>query len=84
MLQKLKDINIPMKCACIGGGISLKVNHTQEELNEFLKKMDFRYNNGYGSQELYGTVWLVDGTWLSRRVSYEVYNECEWWEHKGT
>jgi hypothetical protein len=39
--------------------------------------LDFEYDNGYGGQELYGTVWLVDETWLSRGE----YDGSEWWEH---
>ena len=31
-----------------------------------------------GLQELYGTVWLADGSWLTRRE----HDGCEWWEHR--
>ncbi len=34
------------------------------------------YDNGYGRQELYGNVWLKDGTWLAR---FE-YDGAESWE----
>lgn len=56
----------------------LKVNHTEEELNSFLNSLDFNYDNGYGGQELFGTVWMNDGTWLERGE----YDGSEWWEHK--
>ena len=35
------------------------------------------YESGFGSQELFGTVWLSDGTWLSRGE----YDGSEWWDH---
>lgn len=56
----------------------LKVNHTEEELESFLESLDFEYDAGFGSQELFGTVWLEDGTWLTRAE----YDGSEWWEYR--
>ena len=56
---------------------TFKLNHSEEDYNEFLNSLDFTYDDGYGCQELYGTVWLEDGTWLSRGE----YDGSEWWEH---
>lgn len=56
---------------------TLKVNHTNEELKLFLKSLSFKYNNGFGGQELYGTIWLKDGTWCTR----DEYDGSEWWKH---
>lgn len=47
-------------------------------LDEVLPKLDFKYDNGYGSQELEGTVWYSDGTWSERGE----YDGSEWWEHR--
>jgi hypothetical protein len=74
-----------MKCATItysgyrieDQNFNLKVNHTEEELNVFLTSLDFDYDSGYGTQELFGTVWFEDGTWLSRAE----YDGLEWWVH---
>jgi len=55
----------------------LKVNHTEEELESFLKSLDFEYNAGFGSQELFGTVWLEDGAWCTRGEYYG----SEWWKY---
>jgi hypothetical protein len=55
---------------------NLKVNHTPEDYANFLNKLDFEYDAGYGSQNLDGIVWLEDGTWLSRGE----YDGSEWWE----
>lgn len=52
--------------------IILKLGHTKEEAEAFYNQLNFRYNNGYGTQELYGTVWLTYGVWLSR------------WEYDGS
>jgi hypothetical protein len=54
----------------------LKVNHSNEEYNAFLDSLNFKYHNGYGGQELYGTIWLEDNTWLTRGE----YDGSEWWE----
>ena len=55
----------------------LKLSHSEQEFNDFLKLLDFEYDSGYGGQELYGTVWLEDGTWCTRGE----YDGSEWWEH---
>lgn len=54
---------------------SLMVNHTDAALEEFYDSLDFEYDGSYGGQELYGIVWLEDGSWLSRYV----YDGSEWW-----
>jgi len=54
----------------------LKCKYTEEEYNSFLESLDFTYDNGYGSQELYGTIWFEGGHWAKRRE----YDGSEWWE----
>ncbi len=56
---------------------TLYPNHTPEEFEDFKDFMNFEYDNGYGAQELYGTIWLKDGTWCTRGE----YDGSEWWEH---
>lgn len=58
--------------------IVLKENHSTDELNEFLNKLDFNYDNDYGSQEVYGYVVFNDGNWLERQE----YDGSEWWEYQ--
>ena len=55
----------------------LKINHTEEEFQSFLNSLNFDYDSGYGCQELFGTVWLEDGTWCTRGE----YDGREWWIH---
>ena len=56
--------------------ISLKANHTEEELQEFLNSLDFGYDSGYGGQELFGTVWFKNPEiWAVR----DEYDGSEWW-----
>ncbi len=58
--------------------IGLKEGYSKEEYEEFLNRLDFEYDNGYGGQELYGTIWLMkEHTWLSRGE----YDGSEWWEY---
>lgn len=56
--------------------INLKVGYTKEDYEEFLSKLDFTYNNGYGLQMLFGTIWIYGSIWLSRGG----YDGSEWWE----
>ena len=58
--------------------IELKENSSEEDLLKFLNDLDFEYDSGYGQQELHGTVWLTDGSWLSR----EECDGSEWWQHR--
>ena len=46
-------------------------------MNSFLESLDYTYDAGYGGQELFGTIWLKDGSWYSRGE----YDGAEWWEH---
>ena len=81
LLDKLKQQQLSIVCAEITYeddygdsrvAIRLPLAHTEEELEQFFKQLDFRYSNGFGTQYLYGTVWLTYGTWLSR------------WEYDGS
>lgn len=55
----------------------LKRGYSEEQLEYFLECLNIEYDSGYSSQDLYGTVWLEDGTWLERAD----YDGSEWWEH---
>lgn len=57
----------------------LPVGHTDEEFGQFLISLDFKYHEGYGEQELFGTIWYTDGTWSDRRE----YDGSEWWKHNS-
>lgn len=56
--------------------ICLCVEYTEEEAEQFWKRLDFKYYSGYGAQTVYGTVWLTEGRWLTRGE----YDGSEWWE----
>jgi chromosome segregation ATPase len=57
----------------------LTTGNTKEDLEEFLNSIDKDYDSGYGSQELFGTIWYKDGTWSTRGE----YDGSEWWQvHK--
>jgi len=57
--------------------ILLKKDYDQEELQTFLNKLKFDYDDGYGHQYIYGTIWYTDGTWSTRGA----YDGSERWEH---
>ena len=46
-------------------------------LDEVLEKLDFNYDDGFGSQELFGYIWYIDGTWSQRGE----YDGSEWWDY---
>lgn len=48
----------------------LKVGHTPSDYAHFLSGLDFTYDNGYGRQELFGTIWYTDGTWTMYHLVY--------------
>lgn len=45
----------------------LRRGFTDSEMSEFLKSIDFEYDNGYGTQELFGFIWYKNGLWNERR-----------------
>lgn len=57
--------------------ITLKEGYSTQDFSEFISEMDFNYDNGFGLQELDGTIWLMDGTWCTR----EEYDGSEWWRY---
>lgn len=56
----------------------LTTGFTKEEHEQFLDKIDFMYDSGYGGQELFGTIWYKDGTWSERGE----YDGSEWWHYQ--
>ena len=54
----------------------LKEGYTPEDLEVFLKSINFNYNSGYGMQHLFGTIWCQDGIWMERGE----YDGSEWWD----
>lgn len=55
----------------------LHTDHTPEELKQFKKDMDFEYCPDFGTQELFGTIWLKNGDWMTRGE----YDGSEWWNY---
>ena len=56
--------------------LRLHVSYTEKQYEEFLSKLNFKYDDGYGSQELDGVIWYTDGSWSTRGE----YDGSEWWE----
>lgn len=54
----------------------LKCSHTDQELLDFINSLNFEYDSGYGGQNLFGTIWLTNGSWITRGE----YDGSEWWE----
>ena len=56
----------------------LKTGYSEKDFSDFLEKLNFEYDEGYGCQELFGFIWYDDGTWSER----EEYDGSEWWKYK--
>lgn len=56
----------------------LPPNHSPQEAIDFLKSLNFDYDNGWGAQHVYGTIMLNDSTWMERAE----YDGSEWWERR--
>lgn len=57
----------------------LRSIRTKNAERKFLETLaDINYDNGYGGQELFGTIVFKDGTWLERAE----YDGSEWWAHR--
>ena len=73
-----------VKCAIIEFGdyrsriFALNSRHNDITYERFLNDIDFNYNCGYGSQQLFGTIWYIDGSW-SERFEFDG-SEC--WAYK--
>jgi hypothetical protein len=55
----------------------LTTGWTKDDWDEFISGLNFEYDSGYGGQELFGTIWYIDGTWSERGE----YDGSEWWEY---
>lgn len=53
--------------------------HTFSDLECILDQLNFEYDNGYGHQYIYGTIWYKDGTWSIR---YEYDGSESWYHHE--
>ena len=59
--------------------IELRSNRNRQDELDFLENLSYiNYDEGYGSQRLFGTIVFKDGTWLERHE----YDGSEWWEYK--
>lgn len=59
--------------------IELHSNRTEQDERKFLETLAaIDYNEGYGSQELFGTIVFKNNTWLERAE----YDGSEWWERR--
>lgn len=86
LLEHIEEISKTIKCATIkfegdinlpSITINLKSNYSTKEYNDFLDMLNIEYDNGYGSQELFGTIWFTDGTWSDRGE----YDGAEFWHY---
>lgn len=58
----------------------LPVGYTSEDLEVFLEEINLVYDESYGVQELFGTIWYNDGvTWSQRGEN----DDSEWWEFQS-
>ena len=70
--------------------VLLPVGFTGADLKRFLEELDFEYDNGWCTQEVFGVIWYTDGTWSEREFDsdrqvdfYAKYNCFEYWVYKS-
>lgn len=66
-----------LKCAaiqCHGKTIDFPVGG---DFEAFLTELDFEYDDEFGGQVLFGTLWYNDGAYSDRQE----YDGSEWWEY---
>lgn len=68
-------VAVDVQAAHVQGNYQFRQGDNWEK---FLQSLDWEYDNGYGSQELFGTIWYQDGTWSDRSES----DGLEWWEYR--
>jgi hypothetical protein len=56
--------------------LMLPVDYTQEEYQNFLNELNFKYDNSWGHLYINGTIWLKDGRWIERLE----YDGSEWYK----
>ena len=65
---------------CWGVHLHLPTGYSVAELKDFLVSLGtIDYDEGFGTQELFGVVVLTNGEWLERGE----YDGSEWWEDKS-
>ena len=79
LMTELENAGKPeILCAaieCWDLSFDLGIGHSKEDFDRFMNSLNFDYDNGFGGQELDGTVWLKDGRWIDRHE----YDGSEWW-----
>ena len=59
--------------------VELRSNRDEQDEYLFLEDLaSINYDNGYGGQDLFGTIVFKDGIWLERGE----YDGSEWWEYR--
>lgn len=58
--------------------LTLPEDYTDEQLGEFIDKLDFEYDEDFGLQYVGGVIVFTDGSWLERAE----YDGSEWWRYK--
>ena len=58
--------------------------HSDDDYVRFLNNLNFEYQEGLGEQQLFGTIWYMDGTWSERERLHNKYHNHyeEWWDYK--
>ena len=70
--REVKYVAITLGCDSCNG------RRIEGTLSEVLPQLDFEYGEGFGDQEIDGTIWYMDGTWSVRMK----YCGAEWWSHQ--
>ena len=62
----IKAAEIRYEDSMVAKYIDLKVKYSNEEMKKFLEELNLEYYDNHGSQNIFGRIWLIDGSWLER------------------
>lgn len=81
-IQLLLDTYIlELRCAVVqykGKRVKLCDGYTEEQYAEFMRSLDFEYDNGYDRQLVYGTLWFKTGTWATNHDCSDLWDYHRW------
>ena len=78
LLEHIEGMNVEFVRIAYRKSYSVEPLIIEGSLEDVIKLLDFTYDNGYGSQKLFGFVLYSDGTWSER----DEYDGSEWWEYR--
>ncbi len=79
LLKHIENRDVELVRVVFGNFYDDDRKEIEGSLDSVLPLLDFEYDDGFGSQYLYGYIWYKDGTWSDR----DEYDGSEWWTYQS-